>query len=180
MGPPEVLVVDDEPAIRRALERALRLEGFTVRTASGGNADLDAIAQATPDVIVLDIAMPDLDGVAVTSRLRADGIDVPICVVSARDEVDDRVAGLQAGADDYVVKPFALDEVVARLHALLRRRPPAPAGRLEVGDLVLDPAASIARRGERGAAARGGDDREPLQLEPLGHAATNGVVVVDK
>jgi DNA-binding response OmpR family regulator len=149
VGPPEVLVVDDEPAIRRALERALRLEGFTVRTASGGHAALDAIAEAAPDVIVLDIAMPDLDGVAVTSRLRADGIDVPICVVSARDEIDDRVAALQAGADDYVVKPFALPELVARLHALLRRRPEPPSVPVHFGDLHVDPARRQVRRGGR-------------------------------
>jgi DNA-binding response OmpR family regulator len=149
VGPPEVLVVDEEPAIRRALERALRLEGFTVRTASGGNAALEAVAKAAPDVIVLDIAMPDLDGVAVTSRLRADGIDVPICVVSARDEIDDRVAGLQAGADDYVVKPFALPELVARLHALLRRRPEPPSVPVHFGDLHVDPARRQVRRGGR-------------------------------
>jgi len=146
---PEVLVVDDEPAIRRALDRALRLEGFTVRTAAGGKAALDAIAEAVPDVIVLDIAMPDIDGVTVTSRLRAGGIDVPICVVSARDEVDDRVAGLQAGADDYVVKPFALPELVARLHALLRRRPQSPSVPMLVGDLHVDPARRQVRRGSR-------------------------------
>jgi DNA-binding response OmpR family regulator len=146
---PEVLVVDDEPAIRRALERALRLEGFTVRTASGGKAALEAVANDAPDVIVLDIAMPDLDGVAVTNRLRADGIDVPICVVSARDEVDDRVAGLQAGADDYVVKPFALPELVARLHALLRRRPEPPSLPVLFADLHVDPARRQVRRGTR-------------------------------
>jgi len=149
MSTPEVLVVDDEPAIRRALERALRLEGFTVRTASGGHAALDAIAKAAPDVIVLDIAMPDLDGVAVTTRLRADGIDVPICVVSARDEVDDRVSGLQAGADDYMVKPFALPELVARLHALLRRRPEPSSVPVQIGDLHVDPARRQVRRGTR-------------------------------
>jgi DNA-binding response OmpR family regulator len=146
---PEVLVVDDEASIRRALDRALRLEGFAVRTASGGKEALDAIAADAPDVIVLDIAMPDLDGVSVTNRLRADGIDIPICVVSARDEVDDRVAGLQAGADDYVVKPFALPELVARLHALLRRRPEAPAVPILVGDLHVDPARRQVRRGQR-------------------------------
>jgi DNA-binding response OmpR family regulator len=142
-------VVDDEPAIRRALDRALRHEGFTVRTASGGRAALAAIAEAAPDVIVLDIAMPDLDGVKVTTRLRADGIDVPICVVSARDEVDDRIAGLQAGADDYMVKPFALPELVARLHALLRRRPQAPSVPVTVGDLHVDPARRQVRRRSR-------------------------------
>ena len=149
MAQPEVLVVDDEPAIRRALERALQLEGFSVRTAAGGKAALEAIAEAEPDVIVLDIAMPDLDGVTVTSRLRADGVDVPICVVSARDEVDDRVAGLPAGADDYVVKPFALPELVARLHALLRRRPEPPSVPILVGDLHIDPARRQVRRGTR-------------------------------
>jgi len=146
---PVVLLVDDDDAIRRSVAEGLELEGFSVVPASGGRAALAALESLTPDVIVLDLTMPDLDGLDVLERLRSDGPDVPVCILSARDEVDDRVRGLQAGADDYVVKPFALEEVAARLHALLRRRPPAPAGRLEVGDLVLDPAASVARRGER-------------------------------
>ena len=108
MGPvtasqPHVLVVDDEERVRRTLERALRLEGFAVSTASGGREALEAVAQRPPAVIVLDVTMPDLDGVSVVRRLRAGGIDVPVCILSARDEVDDRVAGLQAGADDYLV-----------------------------------------------------------------------------
>ncbi len=148
MTEPAVLVVDDEPAIREALERALRLEGFAIRTAAGGQEALDEIARDQPAVVLLDVTMPDLDGVEVISRLRADGSDLPICVLSARNEVDDRVRGLQAGADDYLVKPFALEELIARLHALLRRRPEAPAPRT-VADLHLDPVRRLARRGSR-------------------------------
>src|SRR3954468_4162894 len=129
MTEPAVLVVDDGAAIREALERALRLEGFAIRTAAGGREALDEIARNQPALILLDVTMPDLDGVEVIKRLRAQGSDLPICVLSARNEVDDRVRGLQAGADDYLVKPFALEELIARLHALLRRRPEAPAPR---------------------------------------------------
>jgi two-component system response regulator PrrA len=146
--PPDVLVVDDEDAVRTALERALRLEGFAVRTAADGHRALAAVDESEPAVIVLDVAMPGISGRTVAARLRARGCETPICILSARDEVDDRVAGLQAGADDYLVKPFAMSELVARLHALLRRRP-APAGgaQLAVGDLRLDPARREARRG---------------------------------
>lgn len=145
---PDILVVDDDPAILRALVRALTLEGFAPRTADGGLAGLAEVRRQVPDVIVLDIGMPDIDGVKVTRRLRTDGVEVPICVLSARDEVADRVAGLEAGADDYVVKPFALEELVARLHALLRRA--GAGGRdldvLRVGDLSLDRASREVRR----------------------------------
>src|SRR3954470_24468623 len=113
---PLVLVVDDEESVRQALERALRYEGFAVATAAGGEGGVDAGARRPPAVIVLDVTMPDLDGVSVVRRLRAAGIDLPVCILSARDEVEDRVAGLQAGADDYLVKPFALEELTARLH----------------------------------------------------------------
>src|ERR687894_3037241 len=106
--PPLVLVVDDEASARQARERALRLEGFAVSTAAGGGEALEAVAARPPAVIVLDVTMPDLDGVTVVKRLRAGGIDVPVCILSARDEDTDRVAGLQAGADDYLVKPFAI------------------------------------------------------------------------
>ncbi len=146
---PVVLLVDDDPAIRRAVSAGLELEGFTVVAASGGRAALEAAARIAPAVVLLDLSMPDLDGLEVLERLRASGDQVPVCVLSARDEVDDRVAGLQAGADDYVVKPFALEEVVARLHALLRRRPPGADEVLVVGDLRLDPRSRVARRGER-------------------------------
>jgi DNA-binding response OmpR family regulator len=136
---PVVLLVDDDPAIRRTLQVGLELEGFTVVPASGGRAALEAVPVVDPAAMLLDLTMPDLDGLEVLRRLRAAGHDVPVCVLSARDEVDDRVLGLQSGADDYVVKPFALEEVAARLHALLRRRPVSVRTRLEVGDLVLDP-----------------------------------------
>jgi DNA-binding response OmpR family regulator len=146
---PVVLLVDDDPAIRRAVAAGLELEGFEVVPASGGRAALEAAARVQPAVILLDLSMPDLDGLEVLGRLRAAGDQVPVCVLSARDEVDDRVAGLQAGADDYVVKPFALEEVVARLHALLRRRPAGADELLLVGDIRLDPRSRAARRGER-------------------------------
>lgn len=146
---PVVLLVDDDPAIRRAVAAGLELEGFSVVPASGGRAALEAATRVNPAVILLDLNMPDLDGLEVLRRLRSAGDQVPVCVLSARDEVDDRVAGLQAGADDYVVKPFALEEVVARLHALLRRRPAGADEALVVGDIRLDPRARVVRRGER-------------------------------
>jgi DNA-binding response OmpR family regulator len=146
---PVVLLVDDDPAIRRAVAAGLELEGFSVVPASGGRAALEAATRVNPAVVLLDLNMPDLDGLEVLERLRAAGDQVPVCVLSARDEVDDRVAGLQAGADDYVVKPFALEEVVARLHALLRRRPAGADEALVVGDIRLDPRARVVRRGER-------------------------------
>jgi DNA-binding response OmpR family regulator len=144
-----VLLVDDDAAIRRAVGAGLELEGFRVVRASGGRAALAAIESVAPAVILLDLSMPDLDGLEVLRRLRAGGDDVPVCVLSARDDVDDRVRGLQAGADDYVVKPFALEEVTARLRALLRRRPATPEVVLSVGDIALDPRLHVARRGER-------------------------------
>ncbi len=146
---PRVLVVDDDEAIRTALERALSLEGFAVTTVDGGLAALNAVEREQPDIVVLDVAMPDLDGVAVTRRLRGGGETLPILILSARDEIDDRVAGLQAGADDYLVKPFALAELVARLHALLRRRAEPLLVPLRVGEIFLDPVRRVARRGDR-------------------------------
>src|SRR5918911_4759340 len=154
MGPgngraPLVLVVDEEAMVREALERALRFEGFAVSTAAGGREALAEVALRPPSVVVLDVTMPDLDGVSVLKRMRADGLDMPVCILSARDEVDDRVAGLQAGADDYLVKPFALAELTARLHALLRRRGGDGAAPLVVGDLVVDPRRHVVTRGGR-------------------------------
>ena len=148
-APPRVLVVDDETAIREALERALRLEGFVVDLAEGGTIALERLAAEPPDVVVLDVVMPDLDGIEVTRRLRGAGSRVPICILSARDEVADRVAGLRAGADDYLVKPFALEELTARLHALLRRTPSDDGVPIRVGDLSVDPARRLVRRGAR-------------------------------
>ena len=146
---PLVLVVDDEATVRQALERALRLEGLAVATAAGGNEALRSIAERPPAAVVLDVTMPDLDGVSVVKRLRASGVDVPVCILSARDEVDDRVAGLQAGADDYLVKPFAIAELSARLHALLRRRGTDGGAPRTVGDVVVDPRRHVATRSGR-------------------------------
>ncbi len=154
---PLILVVDDEAPIREALERALRLEGFAVECAPGGRTALEAVARRPPAAIVLDVTMPDMNGRAVCARLRADGIRTPIMILSARDEVEDRVAGLQAGADDYLVKPFAVEELVARLQALLRRSAAengdGDAGEtvteLVVGDLVVDLAGRTVTRGGR-------------------------------
>ena len=148
-GGPVVLLVDDDAAIRRTVGQGLELEGFRVMSASGGRPALVAAEDRSPSVVLLDLSMPDLDGLEVIRTLRARGDDVPICVLSARDEVDDRVEALSAGADDYVVKPFALAEVTARLHALLRRRPPSEADVVRVGDAELDPRARLASRAGR-------------------------------
>ena len=119
---PRVLVVDDDPDVLTSLERGLRLSGFDVSTAVDGAEALRSATETRPDAIVLDINMPVLDGVSVVTALRAMDNDVPVCVLSARSSVDDRVSGLEAGADDYLVKPFVLAELVARVKALLRRR----------------------------------------------------------
>ena len=146
---PLVLVVDDDEEIRRALERALRLEGFAVRVADGGQAALELVERERPGVMVLDVVMPDLSGISVVSRMRARGDDTPICILSARDEVEDRVAGLEAGADDYVVKPCDIGELAARLRALLRRTPAGDGAQIRVGDLVVDPARRSVQRAGR-------------------------------
>jgi DNA-binding response OmpR family regulator len=148
-GGPLVLLVDDDPAIRRTVGSGLELEGFAVVAASGGRAALEAIERVSPAVVLLDLTMPDLDGLEVLARLRAGGDDTPVCVLSARDDVADRVRGLEAGADDYVVKPFALEEVAARLHALLRRRPADDGGVLAAADLELDQRAHRVTRAGR-------------------------------
>lgn len=133
-----VLVVDDDAAILRSLGRGLRLNGYTVSLAENGESALSHLETRHADVIVLDVSMPGLSGTEVCRRLRASGDDVPVLMLSALDEVGDRVAGLQAGADDYLVKPFALQELLLRLQALLRRRPAAPGGTVRAGELVLD------------------------------------------
>lgn len=135
---PSVLIVDDDRSIRTSLDRALRLEGFEVHTAGTGEDALIAVDQEVPQLVILDIGLPGIDGVEVISRIRSAGIDVPICVLSARDEIEDRVVGLEAGADDYLVKPFALEELVARMNALLRRRPDADSQIITVGDLRIE------------------------------------------
>jgi two-component system, OmpR family, response regulator MprA len=145
-----VLVVDDEPAVRTALERALRLEAYDVELAADGREALDRLAEgAPPDAVVLDVAMPRLDGLEVCRRLRDAGDRTPVLMLTARDAIDDRVEGLDAGADDYLVKPFALKELKARLRALLRRTGGSGDGALRFGDLVLDPVVYEVHRGER-------------------------------
>jgi DNA-binding response OmpR family regulator len=146
MPPGTVLIVDDDAVLRRSLARALRLAGFRAEVAEGGQDALARIASARPDVVVLDVSMPDISGTEVCRRLRADGNEVPIVMLSALDEAVDRISGLQAGADDYLVKPFVTAELELRLRALLRRRPPAT-GVLRVGDLVVDADTRTARRG---------------------------------
>jgi two-component system, OmpR family, response regulator len=140
-GQQEVLVVDDEPSIVDAVATALRYEGFTVRQAGSGRAALAAAQEDPPDLVVLDIMLPDLDGLEVTRRLRADGIRVPVLFLTARDSVEDKVAGLTVGGDDYVTKPFSLAEIVARTRAILRRTQGDLAdedGRLSFADVVMD------------------------------------------
>ncbi|TWF76639.1 two-component system response regulator MprA [Pseudonocardia hierapolitana] len=151
-----ILVVDDDRSVRESLRRSLAFNGYQVELASDGQAALDAVLAQRPDAMVLDVMMPRLDGLEVCRRMRAAGDELPILVLTARDAVSDRVAGLDAGADDYLPKPFALEELLARLRALLRRRTPddiaASAGQskpLEFADLSLDPDTRDVRRGDR-------------------------------
>jgi len=144
-----VLVADDDRAVREALERALQLNGFDVALAADGNEALAATSERTPDALVLDVMMPGYDGLDVTRRLRREGNRVPILLLTARDAVGDRVDGLDAGADDYLPKPFALEELLARLRALLRRADQAPAELLRFADLTFDVGSMEARRGGR-------------------------------
>ncbi|WP_445152837.1 response regulator transcription factor [Baekduia sp. Peel2402] len=143
-----VLVVDDELAVRTSLHRALNLERYEVDLAQDGREALERVAQARYDAIVLDVSMPQLDGLEACRRLRSAGDRTPVLMLTARDSVDDRVAGLDAGADDYLVKPFALRELQARLRALLRRVD-GPSDELRFGDLRLEPATRDVWRGER-------------------------------
>jgi len=145
-----VLVVDDDPAVSGALNRALRLEGYEVSLAGDGPVALEEIAIRPPDAVVLDIGLPTIDGLDVCRRLRAAGDDTPVLMLTARDAINDRVQGLDAGADDYLVKPFALAELLARLRALLRRRSDPDGDEvLAFADLTLDPATREARRAGR-------------------------------
>lgn len=142
-----VLIVDDDGPVRRTLARTLGAEGYATVLASDGGAALAEVERQQPDVIVLDAIMPGLDGLAVARRLRAKGVSIPILMLTARDAVGDRVAGLDAGADDYLVKPFATEELLARIRALLRRGLDAPL--LAFSDISLDPASRLLVRGGR-------------------------------
>ena len=144
-----VLVADDEPAVRTALRRALTLEGYAVDLAADGGEALRGVVARPPDAVVLDVLMPAPDGLEVARTLRAGGNRTPILMLTARDQVSDRVAGLDAGADDYLVKPFALEELLARLRALLRRTSGHDGGALRFADLTLDPSTRLVERNGR-------------------------------
>ena len=145
-----ILVVDDEPAVRDAVERALRLDGHDVLLAANGGEALETLDARPPDAVVLDLLMPRVDGLELCRRMRRRGDRTPVLMLTARDAVSDRVAGLDAGADDYLVKPFALEELLARVRALLRRAVPDGDPRpLRFADLVLDAGSREVRRADR-------------------------------
>jgi two-component system, OmpR family, response regulator MprA len=143
-----ILVVEDDQEIAEVLRRTLRQEGHEVRSAGDGEEALSAAAEFVPDLVILDLGLPKLDGVEVLRRLRADD-DVPVLILTARTDLDDRVEGLDTGADDYLVKPFERQELLARMRALMRRRPPRGAATLVLGDLRLNPATREVARAER-------------------------------
>jgi two-component system response regulator MprA len=145
---PRVLVVEDDEEIAQVLQRSLRLEGYEVRIAGDGEAALDQSAAFNPDLVILDLGLPKLDGIEVARRLRSND-DVPILMLTARDALEARVEGLDSGADDYLVKPFERQELLARLRALLRRRPPRGSASLVVSDLALNPDTHEVARGAR-------------------------------
>ena len=146
----KILVVDDERAVRESLRRALELEGYEIELAGDGSEALDRLESSEePDAMILDILMPGVDGLEVCRRIRATGSKLPVLMLTARTEVEDRVAGLDAGADDYVTKPFALEELLARVRALLRRTTDEDGDVLRFADLELDPGTREVRRGDR-------------------------------
>jgi DNA-binding response OmpR family regulator len=147
--PPRVLVVEDDDAIAQVLQRSLRMEGYEVKLAGDGVSALDQAHAFLPDLVILDLGLPRLDGLEVARTLRRGDDDVPILVLTARDAIESRVEGLDSGADDYLVKPFERQELLARMRALLRRRPPRGQATLTVGDLKLNPDTHEVRRGER-------------------------------
>ena len=145
---PRVLVVEDDEDIALALQRSLRLEGYDVRISRDGQVALEDVRQFLPDLVLLDLGLPKVDGIEVAQHIRRDG-DVPILMLTARDALEARVEGLDSGADDYLVKPFERQELLARMRALLRRRPPRREANLVVGDLTLNPDTHEVRRGDR-------------------------------
>ncbi|GAB1640240.1 response regulator transcription factor [Krasilnikovia sp. MM14-A1259] len=174
-----VLVVDDEPNISALLSATLRLVEFDVRVADSGHGALAAVEDFDPDLVVLDVMLPDLDGLAVARRLRATGRQVPVLFLTARDGVEDRISGLSAGADDYVTKPFSLEEVVLRIRAILRRTQSEPdpspdTGVLRYADLELDDDAHEVRRGGRLI------DLSPTEFNLLRYLMINAGRVVSK
>jgi DNA-binding response OmpR family regulator len=172
-GKPRVLVVEDDAEIAGVLRRALDREGYEVRLAEDGVDALEKASVFSPDAVVLDLGLPRLDGVEVARRLRGDG-DVPILMLTARDALESRVEGLDVGADDYVVKPFEREELLARLRAMLRRRPPRGAASLVVGDVRLNPATREVTRGGRSL------DLTAREFELLEHLMRNERLVVSR
>jgi two-component system, OmpR family, response regulator MprA len=172
-GRPRVLVVEDDTDIAGVLRRSLDKEGYDVRVAGDGEAALDQAGVFAPDAVVLDLGLPKLDGVEVCRRLRTGG-DVPILILTARDALEARVEGLDSGADDYLVKPFEREELLARVRALLRRRPPRGSAYLVAGDLRLNPATREAHRGEREL------ELTAREFELLEHLMRNERIVVSR
>ncbi|HEX5980256.1 MAG TPA: response regulator transcription factor [Thermoleophilaceae bacterium] len=172
-GRPRVLVVEDDTDIAGVLRRSLDKEGYDVRVAGDGESALDEAGVFAPDAVVLDLGLPKLDGVEVCRRLRTEG-DVPILILTARDALDARVEGLDSGADDYLVKPFEREELLARIRALLRRRPPRGSASLVVSDLRLNPATREAFRGEREL------ELTAREFELLEHLMRNARIVVSR
>ncbi len=172
--PPRVLVVEDDDAIAQVLTRSLRMEGYEVRVAEDGIVALDQAHGFLPDLVVLDLGLPGMDGLDVAKELRHRNDDVPILVLTARDAVESRVQGLDAGADDYLVKPFERQELLARLRALLRRRPPRGQANLSVGDLKLNPDTHEVARGDRAV------DLTQREFELLEYLMRNERIVVSR
>src|SRR5215208_1643309 len=170
---PRVLVVEDDEEIAQVLQRSLRLEGYEVRVAGDGETALDQSAAFNPDLVILDLGLPKLDGMEVARRLRS-ADDVPILMLTARDALEARVEGLDAGADDYLVKPFERDELLARIRALLRRRPPRGTAFLVVGDLRLNPDSREVYRGQRAL------ELTAREFELLEHLMRNERIVVSR
>jgi DNA-binding response OmpR family regulator len=168
-----VLVVEDDDDIAQVLQRLLRTEGYEVRTADDGNEALDEAKQFLPDLVILDLGLPGRDGIDVARELR-DRDDTPILMLTARDAVESRVAGLDSGADDYLVKPFERQELLARLRALLRRRPPRGSASLIVGDLALNPDTHEVRRAERAV------DLTQREFELLEYLMRNERIVISR
>ncbi|MGH2952592.1 MAG: response regulator transcription factor [Solirubrobacterales bacterium] len=168
-----VLVVEDDEAIAEVLRRTLRQEGHDVRSTGDGFDALRVAEEFVPDLVILDLGLPDLDGIEVSRRLRAES-DVPILILTARADIDDRVEGLDSGADDYLVKPFERQELLARMRALMRRRPPRGSAALVVGDLRLNPDTREVIRGERQV------DLTNREFELLEHLMRNERLIVSR
>ena len=172
--PVRVLVVEDDEEIAQVLQRSLRLEGYEVKLAADGVRGLDEAHAFLPDIIVLDLGLPRLDGIDVARRLREDGDDTPILMLTARDALESRVEGLDSGADDYLVKPFERQELLARMRALLRRRPPRGSAPLRVADLSLNVDTHEVVRGERAV------DLTQREFELLEYLMRNERIVVPR